>query len=61
MHKNSPVFPLFQKGIDSKMKEVTQSGIGKFTFFPLLSYIYFIFLPRKDAFFFINDIDILKM
>ena len=23
------VFPLFQKGIDAKMKELTQAGIGK--------------------------------
>ena len=30
MQKNSPVFPLFQKGIDAKMKELTQAGIGKF-------------------------------
>jgi hypothetical protein len=28
MQKNSPVFPLFQKGIDAKMKELTQAGIG---------------------------------
>jgi hypothetical protein len=30
MQKNSPVFPLFQKGIDAKMKELPQTGIGKF-------------------------------
>ena len=30
MQNNSPVFPLFQKGIDAKMKELTQAGIGKF-------------------------------
>ena len=24
------MFPLFQKGIDAKMKELTQAGIGKF-------------------------------
>jgi hypothetical protein len=28
MQKNSPVFPLFQKGIDAKMKELTQAGKG---------------------------------
>jgi hypothetical protein len=27
MQKNSPVFPLFQKGIDAKMKELTLAGI----------------------------------
>jgi hypothetical protein len=27
MQKNSPVVPLFQKGIDAKMKELTQAGI----------------------------------
>ena len=26
MQKNSPVFPLFQKGIDAKMKELTQAA-----------------------------------
>jgi hypothetical protein len=31
MQKNSPVFLLFQKGIDAKMKELTQAGIGKFS------------------------------
>jgi hypothetical protein len=31
MQKNSPVFPLFKKGIDAKMKELTQAGIGKFS------------------------------
>ena len=30
MQKNSPVFLIFQKGIDEKMKELTQAGIGKF-------------------------------
>ena len=30
MQKNPPVFPLFQKGIDAKMKELTQAGIGRF-------------------------------
>jgi hypothetical protein len=30
IQKNSPVFPLFQKGIDAKMKELTQAGIGEF-------------------------------
>jgi hypothetical protein len=30
MQKNSPVFPLFQKGINAKMKELTQVGIGNF-------------------------------
>ena len=30
MQKNSPVFRLFQKGTDAKMKELTQAGIGKF-------------------------------
>jgi hypothetical protein len=30
MQKNSPVFPLFLKGIDAKMKELRQTGIGKF-------------------------------
>jgi hypothetical protein len=30
MQKKSPVFPLCQKGIDAKMKELTQAGIGKF-------------------------------
>jgi hypothetical protein len=27
MQMNSPVFPLFQKGIDAKMKELTLAGI----------------------------------
>jgi hypothetical protein len=26
----SPVFSLFQKGIDAKMKDLAQAGIGKF-------------------------------
>ena len=30
MQKNSPVFPLFQKGIDAKMKELTEAEIGNF-------------------------------
>ena len=30
MQKNSPVFPLFQNGIDAKLKELTQAGIVKF-------------------------------
>ena len=30
MQKNSPVIPLFQKGIDARTKELTQAGIGKF-------------------------------
>jgi hypothetical protein len=30
MQKNSRVLPLFQKGIDAKMKELTPAGIGKF-------------------------------
>ena len=37
MQKNSPVFPLFQKGIDAKMKELTQAGIGKFFMYHLLA------------------------
>jgi hypothetical protein len=30
IQKKSPVFPLFQKGIDAKMKDLAQAGIGKF-------------------------------
>jgi hypothetical protein len=50
MQKNSPVFPLFQKGIDAKMKELTQAGITLFYF-----------CTKKRCIFSINDIDILKM
>ena len=38
MQKNSPVFPLFQKGIDAKIKELTQAGIGKFLKFICIIY-----------------------
>ena len=37
--KNSPVSPLFQKGIDAKMKELTQVGIGKF-FLCIILFLY---------------------
>ena len=30
MQKKSHVFPLFQKGIDAKMKDLAQAGIAKF-------------------------------
>jgi hypothetical protein len=61
MQKNSPVFPLFQKGIDAKMKELTQSEIGKFTFCSITVIYLFYFCTKKRCIFSINDIDILPM
>ena len=77
MQKNSPVVPLFQKGIDAKMKESTQAWIDKFFNCTICerrntdNFVFrrvtlpplFYFCTKKRCIFSfsINDIDILEM